>query len=214
MSLTFRYNCCDIRWIKYNQNEWRHFSRYWVFGIGYLLSIYQFSYLLIYFCVLAHLETDDFQYDVFVSFSTLDYPWVRDSLTPMLERKQINYCIHSRDFVVGKAIIENMADSVYNSRKVLAVISQNYLASHFCREELEIALYRCTKMADSSLLLIRVDDVDKKNLPKTLRRRTFLDYSSAMERSEWEQRLLKHIQVDESDAKIDTRKSSDKCQLI
>ncbi|CAH3172935.1 unnamed protein product, partial [Porites lobata] len=161
-----------------------------------------------------HLETDDFQYDVFVSFSTLDYPWVRDSLTPMLERKQINYCIHSRDFVVGKAIIENMADSVYNSRKVLAVISQNYLASHFCREELEIALYRCTKMADSSLLLIRVDDVDKKNLPKTLRRRTFLDYSSAMERSEWEQRLLKHIQVDESDAKIDTRKSSDKCQLI
>ena len=96
----------------------------------------------------------------------------------------------------------------------MAVISQNYLASHFCREELEIALYRCTKMADSSLLLIRVDDVDKENLPKTLRRRTFLDYSSAMERSEWEQRLLKHIRVDESDAKIDTRKSSDKYQLI
>lgn len=177
-------------------------------------EVLNFLILSLNYCVLAHLETDDFQYDVFVSFSTLDYPWVRDSLTPMLERKQINYCIHSRDFVVGKAIIENMADSVYNSRKVLAVISQNYLASHFCREELEIALYRCTKMADSSLLLIRVDDVDKKNLPKTLRRRTFLDYSSAMERSEWEKRLLKHIQVDESDAKIDTRKSSDRYQLI
>ena len=156
----------------------------------------------------------DFQYDVFVSFSTLDYPWVRDSLTPVLERKRISYCIHSRDFIVGKAIIENIADSVYNSRKVLAVISRNYLASRFCREELEIAMYRCTKMADSSLLLIRVDGVDKKNLPKTLRRRTFLDYSSANERNDWEQRLLKHIEFDERDVKIDPSLSTDKVQLI
>ena len=118
----------------------------------------------------------------------------------MLERKRINYCIHSRDFIVGKAIIENIADSVYNSRKVLAIISHNYLSSHFCREELEIALYRCTEMADSSLLLIRVDHVDKDRLPKTLRRRTFLDYASALERMDWERRLLKHIEFDDKNS--------------
>lgn len=160
------------------------------------------------------LQSKDFQYDVFISFSTLDYNWVRDNLTPVLERKRINYCIHSRDFIVGKAIMENIADSVYNSRKVLAVISHHYLASNFCREELEIALHRCTEMADSSLLLIRVDGVDKRNLPKPLRRRTFLDYSSATERMDWEQRLLKHIEFDDIDSKPGPSVPIDKVQLI
>lgn len=134
----------------------------------------------------------------------------------MLERKRINYCIHSRDFIVGKAIIENIADSVYNSRKVLAIISHNYLSSHFCREELEIALYRCTEMADSSLLLIRVDQVDKDRLPKTLRRRTFLDYTSALERMDWERRLLKHIEFDDKNSVQlgSPNVSTDKVQLI
>ena len=176
--------------------------------------LFDFIVLLVVFT--DDLPSKDFQYDVFISFSTLDYNWVRDNLTPVLERKRINYCIHSRDFIVGKAIIENIADSVYNSRKVLAIISHNYLSSHFCREELEIALYRCTEMADSSLLLIRVDQVDKDRLPKTLRRRTFLDYTSALERMDWERRLLKHIEFDDKNSVQlgSPNVSTDKVQLI
>ena len=87
-----------------------------------------FDFILIFVAFKDELPSKDFQYDVFISFSTLDYNWVRDNLTPVLERKRINYCIHSRDFIVGKAIIENIADSVYNSRKVLAIISHNYLS--------------------------------------------------------------------------------------
>ncbi|RMX45502.1 hypothetical protein pdam_00008431 [Pocillopora damicornis] len=165
---------------------------------------------------LNNTKSKDFQYDVFISFSTLDYNWVRDNLTPVLESKRINYCIHSRDFIVGKAIIENIADSIYNSRKVLAVISRNYLDSNFCREELEIAMHRSAEMADSSLLLIRLDGVDTKNLPKTLRRRTFLDYSSNMERVDWEERLLKQIQFDARGFHMNGKSnfSTDTVQLI
>lgn len=152
--------------------------------------------------VSGDLPPTDFQHDVFISFSSLDYHWVRDHLAPVLDRKRINYCIHSRDFVVGKAIMENIADSVYNSRKVLAIISKNFMDSRFCREELEMALYRCTEMADSSLILIRVDNVDHKRLPKTLRRRTFIDYSSATERGVWEERLLKHIEFEKEGCKF------------
>lgn len=186
-----------------------------------LWAIYYFTLIIRYFLftfvdLIDELPSKDFQYDVFISFSTLDYNWVRDNLTPVLERKRINYCIHSRDFIVGKAIIENIADSVYNSRKVLAIISHNYLSSHFCREELEIALHRCTEMADSSLLLIRVDHVDRDRLPKTLRRRTFLDYASALERMDWERRLLKHIDFDDKNSVQlgSPSASADKVQLL
>ncbi|XP_022799417.1 hemicentin-1-like [Stylophora pistillata] len=176
------------------------------------------DYGTIYLSVVESNETTlkEFQYDVFISFSTLDYYWVRDNLTPVLESKRINYCIHSRDFIVGKAIIENMADSVYNSRKVLAIISRNYLDSNFCREELEIAMHRSAEMADSSLLLIRLDNVDTKNLPKTLRRRTFLDYSSNLERVDWEERLLKQIEFDAKGfhRKVTSNLSTDMVQLI
>ncbi|XP_068671581.1 uncharacterized protein [Montipora foliosa] len=158
--------------------------------------------------VKGDLPLKDFQYDVFISFSSLDQHWVLDNLAPVLDRKRISYCIHSRDFVVGKAIIENIADSVYNSRKVLAVISKNYMDSRFCREELEMALYRCTEMADSSLILIRVDGVDHKRLPKTLRRRTFLDYSCATERIMWEERLLKQIANGKEGSRIEICVSS------
>ena len=161
--------------------------------------VHPFNITFIFFILSDQFELkdrEDFQYDIFVTFSTLDYPWVRDNLVPLLERRQINYCIHSRDFVIGKAILENMADSVYNSRKVLAVISENYLASKFCRQELDMALYRSVSVAPNpSLLLIRVDDVDKKKLPKSLQKQTFLDYTSAMERNKWEERLLKHIDI-------------------
>lgn len=104
--------------------------------------------------------------------------------------------------------MENIADSVYNSRKVLAVISKNFMESKFCREELEMALYRCTEMADSSLILIRVDNVDHKRLPKTLRRRTFIDYSCAMERGIWEERLLKHVEFEKEGCKFDISEPS------
>ena len=70
-------------------------------------------------------------------------------------------------------------------------------------------------MADSSLLLIRINAVDKKKLPKPLRRRTFLDYSSSSERIDWEQRLLKHIKFDHKDSKLaGPSVSNDKVQLI
>lgn len=177
-----------------------------------------YQILIILLCVPSsdNTKSKDFQYDVFISFSTIDYNWVRDNLTPVLESKRINYCIHSRDFIVGKAIIENIADSIYNSRKVLAVISRNYLDSNFCREELEIAMHRSAEMADSSLLLIRLDGVDTKNLPKTLRRRTFLDYSSNMERVDWEERLLKQIQFDARGFHMNGKSnfSTDTVQLI
>lgn len=92
------------------------------------------------------------------------------------------------------------------------MVSEQYMTSKFCREELEIALYRCIDEADSSLLMIKVDDISKKKLPRSLRRRTFLDYTNSSERRNWEQRLLKQIQG--KDRTCDTKNLDDKIHLV
>ena len=130
---------------------------------------------------------------MFVTFSSKDLSWVKATLIPVLEKENMNYCIHNRDFELGKGILDNMADSVYRSKKVLAVMSRHYMDSKYCRGELEMALYRSTETGDSSLIVIRIDDIEKKRLPKALRNRTFLDYYEEKERKTWEERLVKHL---------------------
>ena len=130
---------------------------------------------------------------MFITFSGKDFGWVKAKLLPLLEKHGIQYCIHNRDFELGRAILDNMADSVYTSKKVLAVMSKNYMASKYCRGELEMALYRSTEMGDSSLIVIRIDNIAKDKLPKSLRNRTFLDYYDVTERKTWGQRIIKHL---------------------
>jgi len=138
---------------------------------------------------------------VFVTFSSKDNQWVTNKLTPLLERQKLNYCIHSRDFELGRALVDNMAESVYSSRKVLAVMSRNYMESKFCRGELEMALYRSKIGRDGSLLVITIDGIKKKKLPKALRESTFVDYHSDTGNS-WEKKLMRFLSQTEKNPNV------------
>lgn len=85
-----------------------------------------------------------------------------------------------------------MAESVYASRKVLAVMSKSYMESKFCRGELEMALYRSKIGGDGSLLVVTIDGMEKKKLPKALRESTFVDYHSDAG-SVWEKKLVRFL---------------------
>ena len=135
-----------------------------------------------------------FENDVFISYSSKDCDGVEQSLLPVLDQNNIKYIIHSRDFVPEKAFYENMAESVYNSRKVILVISMNYLASGFCKDEMRMALHRCTERDDASLILLRIDNIKPKDIPRSLRHRTFIDYTSAEEVTTWQNRVLENVQ--------------------
>lgn len=144
-----------------------------------------------------------------MTFSSQDLNWVKKELLPLLDKHKLKYCIHDRDFQAGKPVVDNMAESVYTSRKVLAVMSHNYMSSKFCRGELEMALYRSTEMGDSSVIVVRIDGVDRSKLPKALRNRTFLDHHDFTERKNWEERLIKHLKPPPLD-KNSEKKNSEK----
>ena len=86
-----------------------------------------------------------------------------------------------------------MADSVYGSRQVLIVLSENYLASNFCREELHMAVQREADAHDSSLILVMINKLKKKQLPAPLRKKRLLDFDKHKKKEDWEEKMLREI---------------------
>ena len=148
------------------------------------------------------MDENEIKYDVFVTYSRNDFSWVDRELLRLLRENQVNYCVDHVHFELGKAVVENIADSVYQSRKVLAVWSGSYASSKYCKQELDYAIQRSFQNSDCSVIVIRLDRTDRKQLPKPLRAKTFLDYSDSVERQGWEKRLIEHLK--ETDKKKNT----------
>ncbi|XP_068756331.1 uncharacterized protein [Montipora capricornis] len=151
-----------------------------------------------------YFEEDDKGEDVldnklFISYSSKDFSWVTENLISLLEKHSIPYRIHIRDFELGRPIVQNMAESVYNSRQVLVVLSNNYLASNFCREELHMALQRGVDTGDSTLVLVKIDNkLKKKQLPLALRAKNLLDFEKYKEKQDWEKKILNIVSEQKS----------------
>ena len=140
------------------------------------------------FFLLSELE---FEYDAFVIFSSQDSDWVTKILVPTLEEKYgFKCCVHYRDFVVGVPFLENMVNSVYKSRKTIAVVSKNFFNSNYCGSEMDYALHRLMERRDNSLVVIKLDEVGRGKLPKELRKRSFIDLSKNVEKEHWERKLV------------------------
>ena len=132
-----------------------------------------------------------FEYDAFVIFSSKDSDWVVNTLIPTLEKKHgLKCCIHYRNFTPGVLFRDNVVDSVYKCRKTLAIVSTHFFDSNYCGSELDFALHRLMEKRDDSLVVIKLDEVDKRKLPIELQERSYIDYSKSVEKEAWEEKLV------------------------
>ena len=135
-----------------------------------------------------------FEYDAFIIYSSMDEEWVRGTLLPTLEDKHgFKCCIHYRDFMPGVFYRQNMVNSVYASKKTVAVVSKNFFNSGFCESEFEYALLRLAERRDDSLIVIKLDDIDTRKLPLEVRKRSYIDCPRSIEKETWETKLVKSL---------------------
>jgi len=129
------------------------------------------------------------KYDVFLSYSSKYRPWVESTLLNFIENNGFKVCYDERDFPYGCSLVNAIAGAVYESRKVIAVVSPNYLTSGWCAEYEFVLTY--TKILNeeapsNSLLLIKYRDCQ---MPETMRCLKYLDYTRTMtacdKRSVW-----------------------------
>ena len=123
-------------------------------------------------------------YDAFVSYSGNDYHWVVNTLQERLENHDPPYklCVHHRDFLVGAPIQENILNSVDQSKRMLMVLSQNFVRSEWCLLEFRAAHRKVLQERMNYLIIILFDDVDMAELDDEMklymRTNTYLSVSN------------------------------------
>ena len=155
------------------------------------------------------LSLTEFKYHAFIIYSSEDKSWVTGELLPFLEEEShLKCCVHYRDFMPGKPFEVNMAESVYNSYKVIAVFSKNLVLSNYCIHELDLAKHRLLKERDDSLVVMRIDKTDCEMLSRGLKKRSFIDYANPLEKPFWKNKLIKFL--DTSKDLVEESRNEDK----
>ena len=155
----------------------------------------------------------EFKYHAFVIYSMHDADLV-NSLFSVLESNGLKCCIHWRDFVPGKPYVDNIVESIRDSFKIIAVLSRNFNQSECCNFELQQTLARLMNNGDDCLILIVLDNEVISNLPGTILRRSYIDFTNLADRSTWKSRLVNIlstgniIEEDDSNSDSGSRSSS------
>lgn len=127
----------------------------------------------------------DFCYDAFVSYSEQDSHWVENLMVQELEHfnPPFKLCLHKRDFIPGKWIIDNIIDSIEKSHKTIFVLSENFVKSEWCKYELDFSHFRLFDENNDSAVLVLLEPIEKKAIPqrfcklrKIMNTRTYLEW--------------------------------------
>ena len=96
----------------------------------------------------------EFEYDVFISYSSHDKEWVRNDLLNRIEGAGFRAFIDFRDFARGAPSIKEMERGVVRCRKTLLILTPAYVESAWC--ELETIMLQTLSPANQDLRLIPV----------------------------------------------------------
>jgi hypothetical protein len=128
--------------------------------------------------------------DFFISYTAADREWA-GWIAEKLESCGYSTVYQDRDFVPGSAFIEKMRQAARDARRVVALLSQEYLRSRFCRLELNSILADDPLGLGRKLVPIRVSECQPTEL---LRDRVYIDLVDLPERAA-KRRLMEEIRA-------------------
>lgn len=139
------------------------------------------------------LSQDEFRYDAFISYSGKDKTWVQDVLLLYLQQAKIRPCVDYSDFEIGAPAIDNMERAIEQSRRILLVLTPNWVSGQWTTFELLLA-----QMKDPASRLRRVLPLLVKpcELPDRLKVFTYLDLTEPREFDRQMQRLIHALQME------------------
>uniref|UniRef100_A0A452IFZ9 TIR domain-containing protein n=1 Tax=Gopherus agassizii TaxID=38772 RepID=A0A452IFZ9_9SAUR len=124
-----------------------------------------------------NIATDKALYDAYIAYDTQDATvtdWVINELRFHLEEngdKHVLLCLEERDWEPGKAVIDNLAQSIHHSRKTIFVLTKRYVKNGNFKTAFYIALQRLMDENTDVIVLILLEPVLQHSQYLRLRRR-------------------------------------------
>lgn len=122
--------------------------------------------------------SNEFRYDVFISYSHADKTWVREELLSRLEAEGLTVCIDFRDFELGAPSVTEMERAVLESRKTVPVLTHVFLKSAWTEFETVMLQTLDPGARQRRLIPLRKEPCE---LPLRLRALTYIDFTDPQE---------------------------------
>lgn len=127
---------------------------------------------------------------MFLSYHTEVEGFVVTVVKEYLESRGYRVCWHHLHFAPGRPIVDNIQHCVGSSRKVVLIISSNFVNSSHCMTELRYSLHRLQRTATSCILPIALDSGIPREIKDSITYWPFFDTSNT---DTFQQQLLKYI---------------------
>ena len=105
-------------------------------------------------------DGEDMEYDVFLSRSSKDDEFAEE-LIAFLEREGYTVCYPDRDFEPGCLINDNIVKSIYKCKRVLCLVTKDFVQSNYCMEEFRIARLRDLEIGKTRTILLLKEPVQQ-----------------------------------------------------
>lgn len=135
-------------------------------------------------------QSPNFDYDVFISYSSQNKDWVRGELLQQLDAAGLKTFIDFRDFEVGAPSINEMERGVLTSRRTLLVLTPAYIKSEWTEfENLMLQTLDPANRARRLIPLLR----ERCELPLRIRMLTYVDFTDGSDLDLAWQKLLRGL---------------------
>ncbi|XP_071105096.1 toll-like receptor 4 [Haliotis cracherodii] len=114
----------------------------------------------------THPSNHTFVFDAFVSFAEEDRDFVVNELLVKLEdESDMSLNFHQRDFTPGRPIAHNIIEAVKTSKRTLVILSREFLKSHWCVHELQMAHMESVSTGRDVLLIVMMEHIPTNKIP-------------------------------------------------
>ena len=122
----------------------------------------------------------EIEYDVFIAYSTVDMEWVATELLSNLEDRRYKVFFAHRDVMYGSNLIKCIDNAINKSRKSIIVISPDFMASTWCKQELDSMRIKIVEEGSAeNVLILKYREC---HINRFFRRTKFLNYTDEYEK--------------------------------
>ncbi|XP_061188484.1 toll-like receptor 6 [Saccostrea echinata] len=116
------------------------------------------------------LAEDKAEFDGFVAYSSRDRRWIMAELVEQLEKRHsYSLFLYERNLLPGGVFIEDIHNSIDCSRKLILVLSNNFMSDHWCQYEAAIANHTVADGKGDKIIVILLENPDTKHITSSFK---------------------------------------------